>query len=45
MTKKSITMKIMATAFPKLEDTKWYMDQVILAKQGVGVVVSKENAL
>ena len=38
-------LKIMNTVFPKLDTTKWYKDQFILAKQGVGVVVSKENTL
>ncbi len=34
-------LKIMASVFPRLDSTKWYTDQLLLAKQDINVVLNK----
>lgn len=34
-------LEIMCEAFPKLDTTKWYKDQMLIAKQNIGVKVQQ----
>lgn len=34
-------LKIMAEVFPKLDTTKWYNDQLLIAKQSIDVVINE----